>query len=254
MALQDCDVVCHLIGSTVPQSSNGNPRYDIEANLAPTLTLFDLCRQYGIRHLIFASSGGTIYGIPQYVPIDEAHETKPICSYGIQKLAIEHYMRLYHSLYGIDMTALRLSNVYGPRQNTARAQGVIGAYCSRVAHGEALDMWGDGTVVRDFMYIADVVEAIKMVMRHAPGFQVFNLGTGIGTSLNDLIDHLRVVSPVAFTVRHLPGRAVDVSVNILDCTKFQQAFPWKARYSLMEGLRPTLDWFMTQRPQQGLVQ
>jgi UDP-glucose 4-epimerase len=240
-AVSGCDVVFHLIGSTVPQSSNDNPRFDVDAHIGPTVTLLDVCVKCGVRQLIFASSGGTVYGVSGALPIDEGHRTIPISSYGIQKLTIENYMRLYHLIHGLNATVLRVANPYGPGQNIGRNQGIIATICNRIKHKKAIDVWGDGRVVRDYIFIEDVVEAMEKTVLSRNGFEIYNVGTGIGTSINEIIGLFGSLGHAGIGVNYREARLVDIPVNILNVAKFTGAFNWKPRTDLLEGIRMTLD-------------
>lgn len=246
-AIEGAQVVFNLVGSTVPQSSNENPRYDVEANLVPALSFLEMCGKLGVKQVVFASSGGTVYGVPQKLPIGEDHPAYPICAYGIQKLTVEHYMRLFHRLSGVAMTVLRLANPYGPRQNIKRGQGIIGTFCRCLAAGEPLQVWGDGGVVRDYIHVSDVVTAMERVIGWAEGYRVYNIGTGVGTSVNDLISHFRTLFPRPFEVEYLSSRPVDVPSNILDASRFRAEFDWRPELDIERGLRETIAWYMAQK-------
>ncbi len=241
-AIDGSETVFHLIGNSTPISSNQNLSKDVQDNLVPTLNLFEACVQAGVRQVVFASSGGTIYGVSKYLPIDENHPTEPICAYGVNKLTIEHYMRLFSRFRNIDMTAIRISNPYGPWQNITRGQGIVGTYCSDIASDKAIQVWGDGNVVRDYIYIRDVAEALELVIGNAPGFKVYNLSTGIGTTINDLVNILGELQGTPLNPKYLPGRDVDVLTNILDIRKFMSDFDWKPKISLRDGVALTLAW------------
>lgn len=157
-ALKGCDVLFHLASSTVPSSSNEDPIFDIESNLVSSVRLIEAAKEAGVKKIIFVSSGGTVYGVPQYIPIDESHNLNPICSYGISKLATEKFLSMYSYLGGPGYTVFRLSNPYGIYQNPLSLQGVIPVFMNKILSGEGLTIWGDGEVVRDFIYIDDVIE------------------------------------------------------------------------------------------------
>lgn len=239
-ALAGAQVVFHLVGNTVPASSNMNPRFDVDAHIGPTITMLESCVRHGVDQVVFTSSGGTVYGIPQQVPIPEDHPLMPISSYGIQKVTTEHYLRLFHYLHGLRSTVLRISNPYGAGQNIGRQQGLVGTICDKIKHGQALEIWGDGTVVRDFIHIDDVVHAMALTLGNEPGASVYNVGSGIGTSIKDLIDLFIDLGAPRFQVLYKPGRAVDVPVNILDTTRLRTVLGWSARTGLPEGIRATL--------------
>ena len=137
-----------------------------------------------IRKFIFVSSGGTVYGIPQEVPIKESHPTEPICSYGISKLAIEKYMNLFHLLHGMEYCVLRLANPFGERQRVAAAQGAVTVFLDKALRNEEIEIWGDGSVVRDYFYVSDAVSAMTKALAYEGSSGVFNIGSGVGQSLN----------------------------------------------------------------------
>ena len=238
-ALDGVDTVFHLISTTQPQSSNDDPAFDVQSNLLPTLHLLDQLRgRDGVR-LIFVSSGGTVYGVPRQTPIPETHPTDPTCSYGIVKLAIEKYLALYRMLHGLDYRILRLANPYGPGQEANRAQGVVGTFLYRVTHGEQIEVWGDGSVVRDYLYISDAVSALQCAAAYRGDARIFNIGSGRGHSVREILGAVESVTGTRATVRYTPGRKFDVPVSILDITRAQAELGWQPAISLADGLRLT---------------
>src|SRR4029434_4711286 len=179
-AVAGCEVVFHMISTTIPKSSNDNPAYDVESNLVGTLRMLEAARKAGVRKVVFASSGGTVYGIPKVVPINESHPTDPICSYGISKLAVEKYLHLYHALHGLDYCILRIGNPYGEGQRPTAAQGAVGVFLYKALHGGVIEIWGDGTVTRDYIYIGDVIQAFLKAMTYSGEHRLFNIGAGEG--------------------------------------------------------------------------
>lgn len=237
-ALEGCRWVFHLVSTTLPKNSNENPLYDLESNVASTLRLLDLTgNSKTARKIIFLSSGGTVYGVPRKTPIAESHPTEPICAYGIGKLAIEKYLELYRMLHGLDYAVIRLSNPYGEYQRTQGAQGVIPIFMHKALHHEPIEIWGDGSVVRDYVYIGDVVEALIGVMSYEGPERVINIGSGIGTSLNELVQILRDVTGVAISCRYVAGRGFDVPASVLDISRARSALGWNPQVPLHEGIR-----------------
>jgi UDP-glucose 4-epimerase len=159
---KNMDYIFHLISTTIPATSNLNPVYDVQSNLAPSVKLIEESVKNKIKKFIFISSGGTIYGIPEKTPIPESHEKKPINSYAITKLGVEKFLHLYSHLSGLDYTVLRMSNPYGPRQPYDKGQGVIAVFIHKILSGEPLEIWGDGSQIRDYMYISDAIQAIQL--------------------------------------------------------------------------------------------
>jgi UDP-glucose 4-epimerase len=246
-ALSGIEVVFHLISTTLPKPSNDNPVYDVETNLVGSLRLLELCRAHRVRKVVFSSSGGTVYGVPASVPIAEAHPTEPLCSYGIQKLAIEKYLQLEHALHGLDYCILRPSNPYGERQRTDVAQGAIAVFLERALRGEPIEIWGDGSVVRDYVYVGDVAEAFVRAVSYEGAQRVFNVGSGAGTSLKELIEKIGVLLGRKLAVDYRPARRVDVPVNVLDASAAARHLGWRPRTPLAQGLQRTCDWMRAAR-------
>jgi UDP-glucose 4-epimerase len=240
--ISDCDVVYHLVSATVPQTSNENPRYDVEVNLIGTLQLLEQIRNAHVKKIIFASSGGTVYGIPQEIPITENHPTDPISSYGIVKLAIEKYLHLFWTLYGMDYCVLRISNAYGARQPITATQGAIAAFLGKAAAQEEIIIWGDGTVLRDYIYASDIADALLQASLYQGEWKVFNIGSGHGHSLNDLIGAIENITRVPLLVKYLPGRRFDVPVNVLDITRAKSHLRWGPKVRLEEGVLAAFEW------------
>jgi UDP-glucose 4-epimerase len=238
-AVAGANVVFHLVGNTVPASSNANPRFDVDAHVGPTITLLELCVRHGVDQVVFTSSGGTVYGIPCQVPIPESHPVMPISSYGIQKATIEHYLRLFHYLHGLRSTVLRISNPYGPGQNIARLQGLVGTVCDRILKHGVLEVWGDGSVVRDYIYIHDLLVAMAKVIGQEQGASIYNVGSGLGTSVNDVLNTFVRLGINNLTVKYQPARKVDVPVNVLDIRRFSELFSWEPETKLIDGIRTT---------------
>lgn len=241
-ALAGCDVVFHLAWTTLPKSSNENLAYDVETNVIGTLHLLELACQQQVRKVIFVSSGGTVYGIPKEIPIKESHPTDPVCGYGISKLTIEKYLDLFHVLQGVDYRILRLANPFGERQRPAAAQGAVSVFLHKAVRDEMIEIWGDGTVIRDYVYVGDVVEAFVKVMSYSGEHRVLNIGSGAGKSLNEVI--VAIESLLARKVKHrfLPGRKFDVPINVLDSSRACTALGWQPRVSFEQGLLRMLTW------------
>lgn len=244
-AVSGCDVIFHLVSTTLPRSSNENPAYDVETNVIGTLQLLDAARKNKIRKFIFVSSGGTIYGIPHEVPIKESHPTEPICSYGISKLAIEKYIHLFHLLHGMEYCVLRLANPFGERQRIAAAQGAVVVFLDKALRNEEIEIWGDGSVVRDYFHVSDAVAALMKAIAYEGSQRIFNIGSGIGYSLNDIIEAIETLLGVAVRRSYLPARAFDVPVSVLDISKAAEFLNWKPQVSFGEGLSRTAQWLRT---------
>lgn len=240
-ALEGIDVVYHLISTTVPSTSNLDPIGDIEGNLINTVRLLKLMVQKDIRRIVYLSSGGTVYGIPDVVPIPETHPLRPICSYGVVKVAIENYLFMYQSLYGIQPVVLRASNPYGVRQTHAGVQGVIGTFLNKAMNNECIEIWGDGSVVRDFIYIVDLAELCALA-GESKIQGIYNAGSGMGHSINEIISTLASVMGEPIESVYKLGRGYDVPRVVLDCSLVKRTFGWGSKIGLFEGASRTCQW------------
>lgn len=236
------DVVLHLVSTTLPKSSSDDPIYDVQSNLIATLQMLNAMRDCGVRKIVFISSGGTVYGVPSYLPIDEAHPTDPMVSYGITKLAIEKYLLLYQRQHGIKANILRVTNPYGERQRVETAQGAVGVFLDRVLKDQPLEIWGDGSVTRDYIYVGDVAEAFSRAIEYDGPASVFNISSGNGTSLNQLIDQIEKVVDRPVQRQYLSGRAFDVPISVLDNSLAQRELGWVPAVDLLSGLGRTFSW------------
>lgn len=244
IAVEGKDIIFHLISTTLPKSSNDNPKYDVSSNIIPTLHLLEAACAARVRKVIFFSSGGTVYGIPSIIPIPEAHPTNPECSYGIHKLMIEKYLTLFYNLYGLDYTVLRVANPYGERQRPAGTQGVIGVFLYKALKGEVLEIWGDGSVVRDYVHISDVARAALCVIDAEVPEKILNIGSGKGISLNEIVHAIEVVTDRTLTVRNTTTRAFDVPVSILDISSARKYLNWSPEVDLLTGIGKTATYLL----------
>jgi UDP-glucose 4-epimerase len=249
-AMKNCDLVYYLISTTVPQTSNENPQHDIRTNVIGLLCVLDEARRQGLQKIIFSSSGGTVYGIPREIPIKENHPTEPISSYGIGKLTIEKYLHLYWVLYKLDYCILRVSNAYGARQPVTQTQGAIASFLGKATNKEEIIVWGDGSVLRDYVYASDIANAFLKASHYQGDMKVFNIGSGHGHSLNDIIRAIENITQVPLQVKYLPGRPFDVPINVLDISRAKIHLNWEPKVPLEEGILYSLEWI--QREQKNL--
>jgi UDP-glucose 4-epimerase len=233
-ALAGVDQVYHLVSSTIPGTSNANPIFDIESNLIGTLKLLNAMLCAGVRKLVFLSSGGTVYGNPEQLPVREDHPLRPISSYGVVKVAIENYMRLYARLHSFDITVLRLSNPYGSGKTMIGTQGVIPTLFSKIANGDTIEIWGDGGAVRDYIHLDDAINAM-LAVDGLQGFNIFNVGSGVGHSLREVIDQVTRITGLKAEVKYGPGRPFDVQAIYLDINKIRGATNWEPGIDLETG-------------------
>ena len=236
------DAVIHCVSTTTPKSSNESPEFDIQSNVIGTLYLLDICVKHKVGKLVFMSSGGTVYGdIGSLDVVDESHAVKPMCSYGVSKLTIEHYLDVYKHLRGLDYVALRLSNPFGERQSPLRALGALTVFLHRTLKGQNVEVWGDGGVTRDFIYVGDVASAVYLATTN-PISGVFNVGTGTGLSLRDILREIAETVGREPTVDWLPSRSFDVPRIVLDATRLKKATHWHCETPLRDGVAITADW------------
>ena len=241
-AMEGIDVVLHLVSTTLPQNSNEDPIFDVKTNLVASLQILTEMEKQNIQKIIFISSGGTVYGNPIYCPIDENHPTNPTVSYGIIKLTIEKYLMLYENLYGIKSITLRVANPFGERQRLETAQGAVGVFLNKAIRNEPITIWGDGSVVRDFIYISDVADAFAKAIYYTGPKNVFNISSGQGTSINALIDLIEEILPQTIQRNYLSARPYDVPLSVLDNSLAGYELGWSPQIDLRAGLVRTASW------------
>ncbi len=240
-ALADADCVFHLISTTVPATSNLDPVADIQGNLINTVRLLDLMRAAAVRRLVYLSSGGTVYGIPESDPVPESHPLRPISSYGVVKVAVENYLRMEQHLHGLRPIVLRASNPYGPRQGHGGVQGVIGTYLRKIKEGEPIQLWGDGSIVRDFIHVEDLA-ALCLQAGQSDVTGIYNAGSGEGHSIAQIIDLIGAVVGAPVVPDRKPGRGFDVPRVVLDVSAAQRDLGWQPQRELGDGLAETWAW------------
>jgi UDP-glucose 4-epimerase len=241
-AVDGCDTVVHLVATTLPKTSNDDTVHDIESNVLPTLRFLEVARERSLRRIVFASSGGTVYGTPATVPIPESHATRPLCSYGIHKLTIERYLDLYHALYGIEYCVLRLANPFGERQRPDGSQGAVAVFLDKALRGEEITVWGDGSAVRDYVYVKDVAQAFCHAIAYEAPSGIFNIGSGQGQSVNDLLTTIEALLGRSVPRRYVQGRPFDVPRNVLDIRLAARMLQWEPRVTFRDALERTLAW------------
>ena len=241
-------LVFHLASDSIPETSNRNPTGDLFRNVGSTLNLLDLCCAEGVDKVIFASSGGTVYGVAQAESvINENAPTNPISAYGVTKLTIEKYLALYKRLHNLDYHVLRISNAYGPGQSPHKRQGLVATILHRALTRQTLEIWGDGEIVRDYLHIRDVARAFLYATQYKGDFRVMNVGSGVGLSVNRVIKDIEVaLGDTAISRRYVPGRVEDVPRNVLDIALIGSETSWRPEISWTEGLLETASWMREQ--------
>ncbi len=241
--LQGIDILIHVAWTTVPKDASENPAFDIQSNLEGGVNLLSAAVSAGVKKVIFISTGGTVYGIPKYIPIDENHPLNPISAYGISKMAFERYLHFFYNDRNLDYCVLRVSNAYGTRQNLFKNQGVIGHWLQKIKNNEKLTLIGDGEQVRDYIYATDVASAIAKSIDYLGSEKIFNLGYGKGNSLNEILKVCQEITQKEIQLVRLPSRNIDVNVNVLDNQLIQRELNWKPELDLNQGIQKVWDWF-----------
>jgi UDP-glucose 4-epimerase len=245
-AVRSSEVVVHLVSTTLPKNSSEDPLYDAQSNIVASLQLLEAMVQCKCKRIVFISSGGTVYGNPVYLPIDEKHPTEPTVSYGVTKLAIEKYINVYSRGHGIKPIILRVANPFGERQRIETAQGVIGAFVYRAIRDQQIEVWGDGSVTRDFIYVGDVADAFVKAIHYAGDGSVFNISSGTGLSLVELIAVIEELLRKPVKRIYRAARSFDVPVSVLSNDFARRELKWEPVVGLREGLIRTVDWMRSQ--------
>ena len=236
-ALDGASTVLHFIGTTIPQTSMNDIEFDVETNVLPTVRLLELLKANPSARIFFASSGGTVYGAPAlHEPITEEAATEPISAYGISKLTVEKFIKLFSFNYGLPYVILRFSNPYGPSQHPLRPQGAVSVFLNKALKGEEITIWGNGSTVRDYLYEDDLADAVVAAVKRTPLRGVYNIGTGTGTSLNEIVKLIQTTFGVSCRVVYDNKRTFDVPYNVLDIGKIQAETGWRPSRSLSDGL------------------
>ncbi|TFD53009.1 NAD-dependent epimerase/dehydratase family protein [Cryobacterium frigoriphilum] len=223
-ALKDQDYVFHFLSTTTPITAESEPSLDLRTNVSQTVDLLELCVAANIKRFYYSSSGGAIYGPQGRSLYAESNSTLPVSPYGIGKLTIENYLRYFRVRHGLDSISLRISNPYGAGQSIEKRQGIIPIVLHQVASGGPISRLGDGTMIRDYLFIDDLVRMILLLVDRRPQYDVYNLGSGQGSSVNTIFDSIRRVTGVDFVTRDLPKPSTFVDHVVLDMTRFTTEF------------------------------
>lgn len=236
------EALFHLAAQMDVRRSVADPRFDADVNIGGFLNLMEAGRKSGLKKVVFSSTGGAIYGEPDYTPQDESHPLRPISPYGITKLTTEKYLYYYRHAYGIDYVALRYGNVYGPRQNPHGEAGVVAIFIQRLMSGDVPVIYGDGSQTRDYVFVGDVVEANLAALGYG-GSGIFNVGTAVETDVNRLYSVIRDRLAPDVETRYAAPRAGEQMRSILDYSQTESALGWAPKIDITQGLNLTVDWF-----------
>lgn len=236
------DILSHYAAQIDVRKSVEDPKFDASINILGTINLLENCVKYGVKKVIFASSGGAIYGEQEAFPALETHPTRPLSPYGITKLTVEHYLYYYKVTGGVDFVSLRYANIYGPRQDPYGEAGVVAIFTQKMLNGEQPIINGTGKQTRDFVYVEDAVEAHMAVLQgNASG--VFNVGTGQETSVNQLFRFLSELTKSNVKEVHGPEKKGEQQRSCLDYSHIHKTVEWESRMSLLGGLGKTVEYF-----------
>jgi UDP-glucose 4-epimerase len=239
------DVVNHHAAQMDVRRSVADPAFDASINIVGMLTFLEAAVRSGVRKVVFASSGGAIYGEQDYFPADEKHPTRPISPYGVAKLSTEQYLYYYKAVFGVDGICLRYANVYGPRQNPEGEAGVIAIFATKMLTGGQPVINGPGTQTRDYVFVGDVVKANVLALGHQ-GSAIFNIGTGVETDVNMLFRELKKQTGSACEEKHAEGKKGEQLRSVLNNGKIREALGWTPGVTLAEGMRQTVEFFKGQ--------
>lgn len=247
-ALSGMEEIVDLAYSTVPKSSFEDPIHDITTNLPQAVNLFQVAAgRKDIRKLVVVSSGGTVYGPAQVIPIPESHQTNPISPYGITKLAVEKYALMYHRLFDVPATVIRPSNAYGEGQLPFRGQGFIATAVATILKGGAVTVFGGDQIIRDYIHVEDVADGIIAALDSGQPGRCYNVGSGYGLTTNQVLSHISGFAErigKAVEVDRRPLRSFDVPTNILDCASIRADTGWHAKIAFSDGLERVWRWFL----------
>ena len=235
------DCIFHLIGTSVPGMMD--PLEDIETTIKPSLRLIEGCVKKNNIRIVFFSSGGTVYGMSRRIPIKENDYGQPISAYGIQKFTLERYFELYQYYYGIDIKILRIGNPYGKYQKPFLKQGLIANLLGKYFMGAVSDIWRDGNVVRDYIYVDDLLDAVVKLLSYGGKESIFNIGYGKGVSVNQIISTISKIVGEDIPVKRKQSRKIDVPINILDISRAEQELLWHPTIELEDGIRKMISYW-----------
>jgi UDP-glucose 4-epimerase len=237
-------IVSHHAGQVDVRRSLVDPILDAEVNILGSLRVIEMAKKYRVKRLIYSSTGGAVYGEPEYLPCDEDHPIQPICQYGASKHAVEHYLHMYELLYGLDYTVLRYPNVYGPRQDPNGEAGVIAIFTGKMLQGQQVKINGDGEQGRDFVFVGDCARAnLLAVVAGQNG--IFNLASGTATTINQVAAHLKRITGYAGKPVHGPPIEGETRMIYLDAQKAGRLLGWEQQVPMEQGLAQTVDYFRT---------
>lgn len=236
-------VVDHHAAQMDVRRSVEDPLFDADVNVMGSIKLIEMARKYNVERFIYISTGGAVYGEPEYLPCDEDHPINPICPYGASKHTVEHYLFMYRELYDLDYVVLRYPNVYGPRQDPHGEAGVVAIFSGQMLKAAPVVINGDGEQERDFVYVKDCSRANLLALKTENTNTIFNLGYGVGTTINEVYDNLKDITSYQLTAEHGSPKAGETRRIFLEASKASKYLDWKPTIGLNAGLRETVNYF-----------
>ncbi len=236
-------IVDHHAAQMDVRRSVVDPLFDADVNVLGSIKLIELARQHKVERFIYISTGGAVYGEPEYLPCDEAHPINPICPYGASKHTVEHYLYMYHELYDMDYVVLRYPNVYGPRQDPHGEAGVVAIFTGLMLKGDQVVINGDGDQERDFVYVGDCAKANLLAVTTENSNTIFNLGEGKATTVNDVYRELKKITNYQLSAVHGPAKVGETRRIYLEAKKAAQELDWLPSVGLGDGLTKTVEYF-----------
>lgn len=241
------EVVNHHAAQMDVRRSVAEPIFDADVNILGSLNLMESARHHGVRKFIYISSGGAVYGEPEYLPCDEDHPVNPICQYGASKHTVEHYLFMYHANYGLDYTVLRYPNVYGPRQDPNGEAGVVAIFTGQMLAGEQVTINGDGEQQRDFVFVGDCARANLLALTSDDSTGIYNLGSGFGTSVKDIFQELKQITEYSRAPMYGPPKLGETRRIWLEAEKAGRELRWQPTIDLGTGLAQTVAFFRDEK-------
>lgn len=238
--------VIHMAAQKSINLSVTDPVYDAEENIIGSLTLIEVARKYGAKNVVFASTGGALYGETDQLPTSEGHETLPESPYGIAKLSVEHYLRFYANVYDFKSVILRMANIYGPRQDPHGEAGVVAIFSERALTNSPVTVFGDGKQTRDYVYVKDAAKAFVKGLSHTDSVTV-NISTAREVSVIDLVSSISDMAGKELTVEHQAARLGEIRRSCLSYDLATKALGWEPKTSLQSGIQETYDWFKSRQ-------
>jgi len=237
------DYINHHAAQMDVRRSVAEPLFDADVNILGSIHLLEIARKFGVQRIVYISTGGAVYGEPVYLPCDEAHPIDPICQYGASKHTVEHYLYMYRQMYGLNFVVLRYPNVFGPRQDPHGEAGVVAIFTGKMLAGEQAVVNGDGEQTRDYVYVGDCAAANVLALTTEKANTIYNLGSGRGTSVNQIFDTLKDITGYELPRVHGPAKLGETRHIYLDASKARTELAWRPTVTLEEGLEETVAYF-----------